>query len=116
MTQTSTMTDGQVIARLILDWFDGERRNHGYDRGRELQDEIDCAIAEMHEPLPMAAAAWKQWTEYESRTDEGKRHFDCMELCRLTEWAALVELGLTADPYEGCPRIVINPAPETATQ
>lgn len=98
-----------VVSRRIRDWFQGEKQNHGWQKSQEIADEIDAMIAAMQEPLPESAAAWKRWNDFEndtSRHDPGL-HI-AMDLCKYTEWSADVALGLTDEPFEGVPRLVIS--------
>lgn len=99
--------DMSSIAQRIRDWFQGERANHGYQAGRDIADEVDAMIASAPEPLSDAAAAWKEWTDYENSTTRERNHGVAMDLCKYAEWCADVELGLTTEPFQGVPRIVL---------
>ena len=108
--KTTTVAPVQcVVSRRIRDWFQGEKQNHGWQKSNEIAAEIDAMIAAMDEPLPESAAAWKRWNDFEndtSRHDPGL-HI-AMDLCKYTEWCADVALGLTDEPFEGVPRLVIS--------
>jgi hypothetical protein len=98
-----------VVSQRIRDWFHGEILNHGWQESLDIASEIDAMISQMPEPLPESAVAWRRWNDFEkdtSRHDPGL--YVAMDLCRYSEWAADVDLGLTTEPYEGVPRILIS--------
>lgn len=109
MLEAIDNSESRQIAQMIHDWFQGEKRNWGWLQSRTRSDEIDSYIAAMSGSLPKPAAAWLRWTEFEadpSRVDPGLQI--AMDLCKYAEWAADTELGLTSEPFEGVPRLLIR--------
>jgi hypothetical protein len=96
------VNESRQISQLIRDWFQGEKRNWGWLQGQICGEEIDKRIAAMPDPLTEPAAAWKR----SSRVDPGL-HI-AMDLCKYTEWAADTDLGLTSEPFEGVPHLMIR--------
>jgi len=102
-------TSEQEIAQLIRAWFQGEERNWDWLQGQIVGDLIDKRIANMPDPLPAPAAAWKRWNKFEAdpnRVDPGLQI--AMDLCKYTEWCADTSLGLTDAPFEGVPHLTFK--------
>jgi hypothetical protein len=100
-----------TLSQRIRDWFQGSEANLGYRELDAISGEIDATIAAMQGPLTGSAAAWKQWSDFEAdtkRNDPGLHQ--AMDLCSFAEWCADTELGLTSEPFEGVPRLVITSA------
>ena len=100
-----------ALSQRIRDWFQGSEANLGYRELQAIADEIDATIAAMLGPLTGSAAAWKEWSDFEAdtkRNDPGLHR--AMNLCSFAEWCVDTELGLTSEPFEGVPRIVITSA------
>jgi hypothetical protein len=100
-----------TLSQRIRDWFQGSEANLGYRELDAISGEIDATIAAMQGPLTGSAAAWKQWSDFEAdtkRNDPGLHQ--AMDLCSFAEWCADTELGLTSEPFEGVPRMVITSA------
>jgi hypothetical protein len=108
------MTESAInlaLSQRIRDWFQGSEANLGYRELDAISGEIDATIAAMQGPLTGSAAAWKQWSDFEAdtkRNDPGLHQ--AMNLCSFAEWCADTELGLTSEPFEGVPRLVITSA------
>jgi len=108
------MTESTInvaLSQRIRDWFQGSEANLGYRELQAIADEIDATIAATQEPLTGSAAAWKEWSDFEAdptRDDPGL-HL-AMMLCSFAEWTADTDLGLTSEPFNGVPRIVITTA------
>ena len=100
-----------TLSQRIRDWFQGSKVNLGYRELDAISSEIDATIAAIQQPLIGSAAAWKRWSDFEAdtnRNDPGLHQ--AMNLCSFAEWCADTELGLTSEPFEGVPRLVITSA------
>ena len=100
-----------ALSQRIRDWFQGSKANLGYRELDAISSEIDATIAATQEPLTGSAAAWKRWSDFEAdanKNDPGLHQ--AMNLCSFAEWCADTELGLTSEPFEGVPRLVITSA------
>jgi hypothetical protein len=103
------MTEDKIISRRILDWFEGEDANHGWQESIRITDEINSMIEAMSRPLTASAAAWKDWQDFESECTEYTANFyTLMEMCQYAEWCVKTDLGLTSEPFAGVPRIVVT--------
>jgi hypothetical protein len=100
-----------ALSQRIRDWFQASKANLCYRELNAISAEIDATIAATQEPLSGSAAAWKEWSDFE---DDPKRYdpalHQAMDFCKFAEWCADTELGLTSEPFEGVPRLVITSA------
>ena len=104
------MSNECAISQRIRDWFQGEKQNWGHQQSTDVWDEIAAMVKDAPEAeLTESAVAWKAWNDFEDdykRVDPGCRI--AMDLCKYTEWCADKALGLTDEPFEGVPHLVIS--------
>ena len=98
------------LSKLINQWFDAEHNGQTYIQSNKRLEEIDLIITNMDEPLSESANAWKEWSDFENRTDKSvidPTMYKRTLLCAYAEWSAKKDLGINVSDFEGVPQLTV---------